>query len=280
MAKRISRKVTKQEDLDFLLNLDTNEVGQSTIMGMFGSFNEKPPRFYPYDILVVPAKTYGREKKNSKPFTTTVGRWLFNKYFIERNPTIFAMVGYFNESVNKKNYEKLFDKLGYGLLEDKVSIEDYKNFCNTTQAFMPLVTVISPGFTTDMLLSSKKLQAKKEQLLKENKAALEAKDIKVADEIQKELLDYAKDVLKDDPAMDMFNSGVGGSFDNNYKNMFVMRGTARDPDPTKGYNIITSNYIDGISADDYQQIANTLAEGPYNRSKKTEVGGYWVTKVA
>ena len=80
--------------------------------------------------------------------------------------------------------------------------------------------------------------------------------------------------------MDMFNSGVGGSFENNYKNMFIMRGTARDPDPDKGYNIITSNYIDGISADEYQQLANTLAEGPYNRSKKTETGGYWVTKIA
>ena len=75
-----------------------------------------------------------------------------------------------------------------------------------TQAFMPFVTIISPGFTDSMLLSSKKINAKKAQLIKENKAALDAKDIKVADKIQKELLDYAREILKDDPAMDMFNS--------------------------------------------------------------------------
>lgn len=275
MAKRVSKVITKQEDIDFLININTDEIGQSMIMEMFGSFEEKEPRFHPYDIVTIPAKSYGNGKTNSKPFTTTVGRFLFNKFFIERNKSIFDRIGYYNESINKKNYGKLFNKLGYYLLEDKIVLEDYKNFCNMTQAFMPFVTIISPGFTDSMLLSSKKINAKKAQLIKENKAALDAKDIKVADKIQKELLDYAREILKDDPAMDMFNSGVGGSFENNYKNMFIMRGTARDPDPDKGYNIITSNYIDGISADEYQQLANTLAEGPYNRSKKTETGGYW-----
>ena len=46
-------------------------------------------------------------------------------------------------------------------------------------------------------------------------------------------------------------------------------------DPSKGYNIIMSNYIDGIAPDEYVKFANTLAEGPYSRGKKTEDGGYW-----
>ena len=275
MAKRISKEITKKEDIDFLLNLDPNKIGQSTIMEMFGTFEEDKRRFNPYDIFTIPKGAYGKDRKNNKPVVTTVGRYIFNKCFIENSPTIFKQIGYYNESITKKNYGKLFNKLGYYLLEDKISLEDYKHFCNMSQAFMPFVSIISPGFTEAMLLSSKKIDAKKKQLLKENKAAIEAKDIIVADKIQKELLDYAKQELKDDPSMDMFNSETLGSFENNFKNMFVMRGTVRDPDPTKGYNIITSNYIDGITADEYPVLANTLAEGPYNRSKKTEVGGYW-----
>jgi len=275
MAKRVSNEIKKQEDIDFLLSFNADEMGQSTIMEMFGTFENKGKRFNPYDIFTIPKGVYGNGKKNTKPIVTTVGRYIFNKVFIEKPESIFKQVGYFNLPINKKNYSNLFNKMGFWLLEDKITLDDYKYFCNMTQVFMPYSSIISPGFTESMLLCTKKINAKKEKLLKENKAALEANDIKVADAIQKELLEYAREILKDDPAMDMYNSGVGGSFENNFKNMFVMRGTVRDPDPTKGYNIITSNYIDGISSDEYSKIANTLSEGPYNRSKKTEVGGYW-----
>ena len=36
-----------------------------------------------------------------------------------------------------------------------------------------------------------------------------------------------------------------------------------------------SNYIEGIAKEEYADFANSLAEGPYSRSNKTEVGGYW-----
>lgn len=274
-TKRVSKEITKKEDIEYLLAIDADKIGQKDIMAMFGSFNEKEPRFHPYDIITIPAGAYGSTKKNKQPITTTVGRLIFNKCFIEKATSIFEMIGYYNEAITKKSYGKLMDKLGYWLLENKINVEDYKYFCNMGQTFMPFVTILAPGFTEEMLTCTKKINAKKEKLLKEHKAEIEAGNIAVVDDIQKELLAYAKELLKDDPAMDMFNSGVGGSFDNNFKNMFVMRGTVRDPDPDKGYNIITSNYMDGISADEYAAFANTLAEGPYNRSKKTEVGGYW-----
>ena len=115
----------------------------------------------------------------------------------------------------------------------------------------------------------------KEKLITENKEAIDNADAKVIESISNQLLDYARELMKDDPAMDMFLSGAGGSFDNNFKNMFVMRGAVQDPDPRKSYNIITSNFVDGVSKDEYSKLANTLAAGPYSRSKKTELGGYW-----
>ena len=86
---------------------------------------------------------------------------------------------------------------------------------------------------------------------------------------------YAKEILKDDPSMDIYNSGARGKFNNQFKNLFIMKGLCKDPDPNKGYNIIMSNQIDGVSKEDYPKLANALAAGPYSRAKKTEVGGYW-----
>ena len=155
VMKRTSKTITKKEDIDFILNLKAEDIGQNLLMDIFGTFEENKQRFSPYDIITIPAGAYGNGKTNTKPFTTTVGRFIFNRCFIEYPKTIFDNVGYYNESINKKNYGKLMDKLGYWLLEDKISIEDYKYFCNMGQEFMPLVNILSPGFSEKMLLCSK-----------------------------------------------------------------------------------------------------------------------------
>ena len=74
----------------------------------------------------------------------------------------------------------------------------------------------------------------------------------------------------------MFISGARGSIGNNFKNMFVMKGVIKDPDPNakQKYKVAQSNYIDGIIPEEYALFANSLAAGPYARAKKTESGGY------
>ena len=83
--------------------------------------------------------------------------------------------------------------------------------------------------------------------------------------------------LKDDPSLDPYLSGAGGNIDNNFKNMYIMKGAIRNPDPTakKEYEIAKSSFIDGISKDEYSLLARSLSGGPYSRAKKTELGGYW-----
>lgn len=278
MAKRTAKTITDQSVLDTVINIKPEEITSSFVIGLFGEFNGKR-KANPYDMITVPKGAYGipdsKRGVNNKPFTTTVGKLIFNKLYIQQNPSIYEAFGWVNDDVTKKTFNKLYKQIGYLFLEDDVTIVDFKRFAMTTQLTMPYVQILSPSFTDDMLLSSKRIGKEKDRLLKSNQSAIDAKDIKVADSISKELMDYSKDLLKDDPSMDMFNSGAGGDFGNHFKNMFIMKGVVRDPDPTKGYNIITSNYIDGVSVDEYAALANTLAEGPFNRSKKTEVGGYW-----
>ena len=278
MAKRTTRTITDQSIIDSLVNVEPKDITSSFVEELFGEFDGKVV-CSPYDLITIPKGGYGipesKRGVNSKPFTTTVGKFIFNKIYIQQNLSIYEQIGWVDDAMGKKGFGKLYKKIGYMLLEDKVNQEDVKRFIMSTQFTMPFIQFLTPSYTDAMLLCSKKINTKKAQLLKENKAALDKGDLVVQDKIQKELIAYAKEILEDDPSMDTFNSGGGGSFENNFKNMFIMKGTVRDPDPNKGYNFITSNYIDGVSEDEYANLANTLAEGPYSRSKKTEVGGYW-----
>ena len=277
-TKRVAKKITNQEVIDYFVNTRPEDLTMSKIMDYMGEYDGET-HVDPYDLITVPKGKYGVENTkrgfNKNEFTTEVGKLLFNKLYIERNPTIFEAFGWIDDTVTKKVFGSLYQKIGYLMIEGKIDQEDMRRFAMTTQLTMPMVQFLSPGFTDKMLLSSKEITKKKNELLKKYKAELDAGNIKVADEIQKELLAFADEYLKDDPSMDIFRSGAGGSFTNNYKNMFIMRGTVRDTDPNVGYQFITSNYIDGVSVDEYAAFANTLAEGPYFRSKKTEVGGYW-----
>lgn len=56
--------------------------------------------------------------------------------------------------------------------------------------------------------------------------------------------------------------------------MYVMKGAIKDP-LTGGYDVVTSNYASGISKDDYIAMCNSLAAGPYSRSRNTSTGGYF-----
>ena len=280
VAKRVSREIKDHKDIEYLVKLTEDDITTSLIMELFGDFGDHQ-WFNPYDILTIPTGAYGgklpdgKEKRNKEPFTTTIGRLIFNKYFIECEPELLQFVGYVNDNVGKKAYGKLFDSLGYAVLEDKISIETYKRFCKKSQKFMPYVSILAPNHSMNMLTITKKINKRKAELIKQNQEAFDKGDVYVVDQVSKELLAYAKELMQDDPAMDMFLSGAGGSFENNFKNMFIMRGSVQDPDPRKSYNIITSNYVDGVTQDEYSKLANTLAAGPYSRSKKTELGGYW-----
>lgn len=280
VAKRVSREIKDPKDIEYLVKLTEEDITTSLIMELFGDFGDHQ-WFNPYDILTVPEGAYGgklpngKEKKNKAPFTTTIGRLVFNKYFIECEPELLQFIGYVNDNVGKKSYGKLFDSLGYAVLEDEISIDTYKRFCKKSQKFMPYVSILAPNHSMNMLTITKQINKRKAELIKQNQEAFDNGDVYVVDQVSKELLAYAKELMKDDPAMDMFLSGAGGSFENNFKNMFIMRGSVQDPDPRKSYNIITSNYVDGVTQDEYSKLANTLAAGPYSRSKKTELGGYW-----
>lgn len=270
-TKRKPKLINKKEDIDFLLNLQEKDLCMSLIMEMFGEFDGKK-RFNPYDEIDIPPNSYGSEKKKNKnKFRTTVGLWVFNKYFVEKE--LFDVLQYVQDTITDKQFKKLHQKLVYALTEDDIDVEQFKTFLMKTQKVTPYVSILSPSHTMKLLNSTEAIDKKKKELMKKYEDKLKAGDEKAANDMEKELMDFAKEYLKDDPGMDSYNSGARGSFGNNFKNMFIMKGAIKDPDPNKGYNIITSNYMDGVKREEYSALANSLADGPYKRAKKTEVGG-------
>ena len=276
MESRKSKMITDPKDVDFIINTTPQEIEKlSFIMENFAPFdNKNEPRFHTYDLITIPAGVYGKPgKKNKKPFITTVGIFLLNRWLFEDK--LFDLFLYLNESITKKKLGYLSDKISYAVMEDKITVQDLKDFLLKTQKMQPYSNLLCPSFSTKMLTMTKTLDKKKKELLEKNKEAIEKGDEVVVAQIEKELLDFSKQYLKDDPSMDIYGSGAKGSFGNNFKNLFVMRGAVKDPDPTKGYDVITSNYIDGVSKNDYVNVAKSLAAGPYSRALKTPLGGYW-----
>lgn len=274
MSSRRSKTVTSPKDIEYLVSITEKDITTTFIMELFGEF-KSGQRFHPYDIITIPAGSYGPDKhKNKNQFTTTVGIWVFNKYFIE--PHLFDLFHYINETITSKLFKKINNTLSEAVLEDKLPLEYLKDFMMKTQKCMPYISILAPNYTNKMLSCSVAIDKKKQELYKKYKDQIEKGDEIAANKMEKELLQWAIDYMGDDPSMDMFISGARGSIPNNFKNMFVMKGVIKDPDPNakQKYNVAMSNYIDGISSDEYALFANSLAAGPYARAKKTENGGY------
>lgn len=274
MSARKSKVITDPKEIEEIINISEDDITTSFIMKMFGKF-DKEPKYNPYDLITIPSGSYGPEKKKNKnDFTTTIGLWIFNKYFIEKD--FFHIFQYVSKSIDDGLFSFINKELSYSLLEGRITVEQLKRYLMKTQKCMPYVNILSPNYTDKMLTCTNVINKKKKELYEKYKDAIEAGDEIVGDKMEKELLEFAKEYLKDDPSMDMFLSGARGSIGNNFKNMFVMKGVIADPDPNakQKYHIALSNYMDGMDTKEFTLFANSLAAGPYARSNKTAEGGY------
>lgn len=266
-----------------LLILKQSDISYSLIMNLFGNFNGKS-LCNPYDEFIVPKGRYSyfdRNKNknfsNKEPFLTTIGIFIFNVFMLNGFNFSYLFGGYINKNINNKEFKNINQILTYALAEDKITVEEFKKWNDYTQFLMPFEDILGNAHTENVLRFSKDVEKKKQEFIDIHGDELKKGNIVVAEKMEKDLIAYARETLKDDPGLDPYISGGGGNMDNNFKNLYIMKGPARDPDPNakQQYNVMTSNYFNGITADEYSILANSLAAGPYSRAKKTEKGGYW-----
>lgn len=272
--EREAIKITDKSIIDQMYNLTEKDITSSFIYETFGEFDGKA-KVQPYDIIDIEPGIYGPlNKKNKNRFTTTVGIWVYNKWFIEQE--LFHIFGYINKNITGSILDDMNQDLSYAVMEDRITVQTLKNYLIKTQLVMPYVSILSPNHSEKILTCTKVINKKKKELFDKYKDQLQSGDVHTIEMVEKELLDFAVDYIGEDPSMDTFLSKARGSIGNNFKNMYVMKGAVRDPDPNakQEYNVAMSNYMDGISAEEYALYSNSAAAGPYSRGKKTEYGGY------
>jgi len=273
-------KVSSANMPDYLLAMEEKDITFDFLMSLFGTFDGKAIA-NPYDLLVVPANTFkykddnNNEKTNKGEFTTTVGLYVFNLLLSGAN--LIKVTGYVNENLNSKSYKKIERGIVYALIEDRITVEQFKNWQMTLQWLMPLQDIISTNHTEKLLLVSKAIAKEKARLIKENQEAINNGDPKVIEDIEQKLIAAAKEYLGDDPGTDSIMSGAGASFNNQFKNMYLIKGAIANPDPNakQKYDIVTSSYLEGVNQTEYSLLAQSGANGSYSRGKKTSTGGYW-----
>lgn len=268
-TKRISKHIQKPNDVNEVLALTHDRACEkSLIMEWFADYGDGP-RFNTYDTIDIPKGYYGLKKKNKNEFTTTIGLWVFNKSFIEPFSDI---IGYINEPITNGVYGNINSKLSYALLEEKITVDQLKDFIVQSQIIMSCASAICPSHTMDMLLLTTKAEKKKKELEKEYKEGLDNGDLSAVKAIENELIDFAKEELKDSESVDMYNSGARSSWGNNFKNMYLVKGSIRKTDGS--YDYVGSSYISGLNPKDFAKTNDSAVGGPYSRSQKTRYGGY------
>lgn len=277
VVKRQAKRITDPKDIEYLLAITEDECTKlSFAMDMFGEFNDTR-RFQPYDLVDISIGSYGPEgNKNSNIIKTTVGIWVFNKAFIEQD--LFELFGYINEPITSKMFKKINKQVSYAVVEDKVPLDALKRLITKTEKFQPYCNILSASITENMMSIPKAISKKKQELLKKYEKELDEHDPVVSQKIEQELIKDCKEMLKDDPSIDMINSGAKIDWNNNFKNMFVMKGASKNPDPLNPngeYTVIKSDLTTGIKPDEYAAFSDSLAFGPYARAKKTADGGAW-----
>jgi hypothetical protein len=284
MAKRKAKLIEDPEVLNEILSLTHHDAcRKSFIMDWFGDYGEGP-RFNPYDTFEVPKGGYSLvsyqpdqtpadssvdPKPNKQKFITTLGLWVFNKSFLE---PVSAITGYINHTVDGDEYSSINKQLSYALMEEKITVDQLKEFIMQSQILMTCTAAICPSHTEAMLLFTDKVNKKKEELEKKYKKDLDNVNLTTIKNIEDELIKYAKDQLKDEESVDMYNSGARGSWGNNFKNMYIMKGPIRKTDGT--YDYIGTSYIEGLSPKDFAKENDSAVGGPYSRSRETQYGGY------
>lgn len=267
--------ITDKEILNKLISLDEssqdNKCTKETFIWLFGKFKGKN-RCNTYDYIKIPPNSYGPEdKRNKNEFTTTVGRFFFNKLFIE-NSEIFNVIKYVNFPMNKKNIGNIVDKISYACLDDEISLEHAKDFFQKYQWLMSMIMIISNHESEETIDILNKITKKKNEYLKKYEKEISEKDENTMIMIENELTKYAEDICKDTEMYDIYASGMC-SFGNHFKDIYVIKGMAKDPNPNNGYHFITGSYMEGMDKDSYYKLIRTQASGPYARGNLTQTGG-------
>lgn len=273
--KRTITSAEKQYFLSLKYDDITKELLQDLFASRYDATKQKiiPAKFHTYDEFTLKRG----ESFNDKDTLVNCGLHIVNVFLFE---PLKEITGYVDFELSAKNSKKVDALIDNALLEDRITPDQYIKYLNDSTW---LKFIINTEVCTSLTLKSMKelpeVEKAKREMIKKYKTELDAGDVPTATKMEKELLDIARDAMKDDPSMELMDSGARGSFEASYKRAQVMNGPVYNS--SKGrYEIMTNSLAKGIDKNDIPALANTVVDSAYSKAISTGDCGYLTKKLS
>lgn len=270
---RFDREITGDE-LDEILAWDSNTICTSLLVDMFSKKSLKEdPKYLTNDYFLLPTNKFNTKKEGY----TTIGIYICNLHLIQ--PNFSDIFGYINKPFDGDVIKFIENKLSNALNYDKITTGQFADYLNRIQWLggNKIMTLITPSLTPSLLKPAPGLRELKDKLFEENKEAIKNGDAIVASKIEKQLIEYAEEHLKQDDGYENFASKSKMNIGNNYKTMNIMKGALLNTVDGK-YRINKSDYNEGICKEEYSSLADSSVLGVHSRAVGTASGGYLAKK--
>lgn len=263
----------KDEHKQLLLNLQPDDITAEFIYKYLtdraktvnGKVVIQPSIIKTSDTFTLEAKEYFNKEK----VLTNVGLFIYNKFIVEE--VFVDVLGYINKPIDSKVHGDIESKISQALLDDKVTVEQVVTYLNKIQWIgNQFNTVFSNSLTMKTIKPLPKVMKLKKKLVSEHKKELEEGNPIVGASIEKQLIDAAKEELKDDVGLRLYSSGARGSVENNYKNIAVVKGPIYNP-VKKKWDFVESNFMEGIKKEEIPVVANSIPMGAYPKAVSSTI---------
>ena len=222
-----------------------------------------------WDIIHIP-KDYFYDGQTA--ITTTLGRFIVNKYILEGSGVI-SITGFVDGVLNKGGIGKLDDAVGQLYMENYIDRNTFNRYIDRRDNLGYWINgMLAHTISERMLKPLPEIEKKKAELVKKYEKELSEGNIDIMTKISDDLVAYAKEILKNDPGMDLYDSG-DLDFGNNYKCNSIMKGAVMNQ-ITKEFDFIGSSFMDGIEIKDIPAHANSILASQYPASIATAGAGY------
>lgn len=289
---RKKRTITNEEK-EMFLSLKPSDITLKKFNELFMDTIDHTKKIKDPDTgIMVPAPIHSRfntfdefelkagEYLNTTTIITNCGLFIFNKLLLE--PALYKITGYINFEITSKGLGKLDDMIVTAVLLDetgemsKIYI-DYLNRLSWLAFTVNTQICAALNLNTSTMLPE--IRALKKKLLKENKAAIEAGDVVTYVKIQEELVETAKEALKDDPSLELYLSGARGSMDNAYRQWLCTKGPVWNESKGK-FEIVTNSLDEGMPKDILPPLSNAVITNFYTKSIAPGDSGYTTKKLS
>lgn len=272
-------KILSDEEQKMLLNMDISDITRSKLCSMFAdtvdnssgtnNVKKKKSKYNTWDKITIPANYF---YKDQQKINTTVGRFIANRYILDGSG-IISSIGFIDKIWNKGTVGDIDDNVGTLYMEDIIDRSKFNTYLNRRDNLgYWLNGMLAHTISEKMLKPLPEIEKMKAELIKKYEKELAEGNIDVMTQISDELVARAKELLKDDPGMDLYLSG-DLDFGNNYKNNSIIKGAVINK-LTDEFDFISTSFMDGIEIKDIPAHANSILASQYPASIATADAGY------